>query len=43
MLTIANGEPCLSFVLKTSKAALSKGGLRKEEGGGRFYVQGSDG
>ena len=31
------------YSLKTSKAALSKGGLRKEGGGGRFYVQGSDG
>ena len=27
------------YSLKTSKAALLKGGLRKEEGGGRFYVQ----
>ena len=26
------------YSLKTSKAALSKGGLRKKEGGGRFYV-----
>ena len=31
------------YSLKTSRAALTKGGLRKEEGGGRVYVQGSDG